>query len=154
MKKILLLSTIVASCAFADMMTDLATDAAKSQAKSEARSMAVEHIAGDDAMKKELVNKGADKVLGKQNPMDKMKAGAMGSMMGSGSSMSMPDASSLMGAGSSMSMPDAGALMGGSKKDSSLKGQAVDMAAGEAEKAVGKETLKKETAKSLINQAI
>jgi len=86
--------------------------------------------------------------LGKQNPMDKMKADAMGSMMGSGSSMSMPDAGSLM--------------KGSTKKSSSLQNQAmdmakeeaIDMAAGEAEKAVGKEMLKKETAKSAIKSVI
>ena len=51
-------------------------------------------------------------------------------------------------------MPDAGSLLGGAKADTSLKGQAVDMAAEQAEKTVGKETLKKETAKSAIKSVL
>lgn len=137
MTKIILISAIAATGLFADMMTDMAVDAAKSKAKTEAKSQAVKHIAGDDAMKKDLVNKGADQVLGKENPVDKMKADALGGVMGSGASV-----------------PDAGSLLGGAKKETSLKDKGIDMAAGEASKAVGKETLKKETAKSAIKSVI
>ena len=77
MKKIILISTMVATGLFADMMTSMATDAVKSEAKSEVRSQAVKQIAGDDAMKKEVVNKAADEVLGKENPVDKLKADAV-----------------------------------------------------------------------------
>ena len=137
MTKIILISAIAATGLFADMMTDMATDAAMSKAKTEVRSQAVKHIAGDDAMKKELVNKGADEVLGKENPVDKMKADALGAVTGS-----------------KASVPDASSLLGGAKKETSLEDKAVDMAAEEASKAVGKETLKKETAKSAIKSVL
>jgi len=111
MKKIILISAIAATGLFADMMTDMATDAAMSKAKTEARSQAVKHIAGDDAMKKDLVNKGADQVLGKEDPVDKMKSDALGSVMGSGTSV-----------------PDVGGMIGGAKKETSLQDQAMGMA--------------------------
>jgi len=137
MKKIILISTIAATGLFADMLTDMAMDAAKSEAKTEVRSQAVKHIAGDDTVKKEMVNAGADKVLGKENPVDKMKADALGSVMGS-----------------STSIPDASSLLGGEKKETSLTDSGIDMAAEQAEKTVGKETLKKETAKTAIKSVI
>ncbi len=133
MKKIILISAIAATGLFADMMTDMAKDAAMSKAKSEAKTVAVKQIAGDDAMKKEVANKAADEVLGKEDPVDKMKSDALGSVMGG-----------------KASVPDAGSLLGGAKKETSLQDTAVDMAAEQAEKTVGKETLKKETAKSVI----
>ncbi|WP_415408008.1 hypothetical protein ACLHDG_05615 [Sulfurovum sp. CS9] len=135
MKKTILISTIAVTGLFADMMTDMATDAAMSQAKTEARSQAVKHIAGDDAMKKELVNKGADEVLGKENPVDKMKADALGGVMGS-----------------KTSLPDAGSLLGGAtKKETSLEDKATDMA---VEKAVGSNPLKKAAAKEAVKSAL
>ena len=137
MTKIILISAIAATGLFADMMTDMATDAMKAQAKTEARSTAVKHLAGDDAMKKEVVNAGVDKVLGKENPVDKMKSDALGSVMGS-----------------STSIPDTSSLLGGATKESSLKDKGIDMAADQAEKTVGKETLKKETAKTVIKSVI
>lgn len=137
MKRILLISTIAATGLFADMMTDMAKDAAMSQAKSEVKKEAVKQVAGNDAVKTEIANKAADEVLGKEDPVDKLKSDALGGVMGS-----------------TASVPDAGSLLGGATADTSLKGQAVDMAAGEAEKAVGKETLKKETAKSAINSVL
>lgn len=137
MKKIILISAIAATGLFADMMTDMATDAAMSKAKTEARSTAVKHVAGDDAMKKELVNQGADQVLGKENPVDKMKSDALSSVTGS-----------------KTSVPDASSLLGGTKKETSVQDTAVDMAAEQAEETVGKETLKKETAKSAINSVL
>lgn len=137
MKKILLISAIAATGLFADMMTDMAKDAAMSKAKSEARSTAVKQIAGDDAVKTEVANQAADKVLGKENPVDKMKSDALGSVMGS-----------------TASVPDAGSMLDGAKKETSMTDKAVDMAAEQAEKTVGKETLKKETAKSAIKSVI
>ena len=134
MKKIILISAIAATGLFADMMTDMATDAAMSKAKTEARSQAVKHIAGDDAMKKDLVNKGADQVLGKENPVDKMKSDALGSVMGSGTSV-----------------PDVGGMIGGAKKETSLQDQAMDMA---VEKAVGTDPLKKAAAKEAVKSAL
>jgi len=69
MKKVILISAMAATGLFSDMMTDMATDEAMSKAKIEARSTAVKHIAGEDAMKTEVVNKAADEVLGKENPL-------------------------------------------------------------------------------------
>ncbi len=132
MRKIILISAIVATGLFADMMTDVAKDAAVSKAKSETRSVAVKHIAGDDARKKEAVNKVADKVLGKENPVDKMKADALGNVMGS-----------------KASVPDAGSLA--TKKETSLEDKALDMA---AEKAVGLNPLKKAVAKEDVKSAL
>ena len=137
MKKIILISAIAATGLFADMMTDMATDAAISKGKSEARTQAVKHIAGDDAMKKEVVNKGADAVLGKENPVDKVKADALGAVTGS-----------------KTAIPDAGSVLDGAKKETSLEDKAIDMAAEQAEKTVGKETLKKETAKKAIKSVL
>ena len=137
MKRILLISTIAVTGLFADMMTDMAKDAAMSTAKSEARSTAVKEIAGDDPMKKEVANKAADEVLGKENPVDKMKSDALGGVMGS-----------------SASVPDAGSLLGGATKETSLEDKAVDMAADEASKTVGKETLSKDTAKTAIKSVL
>ncbi len=135
MKKIILISAIVVTGLFADMATDMVKDAVVSEAKSEARSTAVKHIAGDDAMKKELVNKGADKVMGKENPVDKMKADALGGVMGS-----------------KTSVPDAGSLVkGATKKETSLEDKALDMA---AEKAVGSNPLKKAAAKEAVKSAL
>ena len=135
MKKIILISTIAATGLFADMMTDMATDAAMSQAKTEARSQAVKHIAGDDAVKKEMVNKGADQVLGKENPVDKMKADALGSVTGS-----------------KTSLPDAGSLLGGTaKKETSVTDKATDMA---VDKAVGSDPIKKAAAKEAVKSAL
>lgn len=134
MKKIILISAIAATGLFADMMTDMATDAAVSKAKSEARSTAVKHIAGDDPVKKEVVNKAADEVLGKENPVDKMKADALGSVTGS-----------------KTSLPDAGSLLGGAKKETSLEDKAMDMA---VEKAVGTNPLKKAAAKEAVKSAL
>ncbi len=134
MKKIILISAIAATGLFADMMTDMATDAATSKAKSEVRSQAVKHIAGDDAVKKELVNKGADEVLGKENPVDTMKADALGSVTGS-----------------KTSLPDAGSLLGGAtKKETSIEDKATDMA---VEKAVGSNPLKQAAAKEAVKSA-
>ncbi len=134
MTKIILISAIAATGLFADMMTDVAMDAAKSKAKTEVRSQAVKHIAGDDAMKKELVNKGADEVLGKENPVDKMKADVLGSVTGS-----------------KTSLPDAGSLLGGvTKKETSLEDKATDMA---VEKAVGSNPLKQAAAKEALKSA-
>lgn len=134
-KKVILISAIAATGLFADMMTDMATDAAVSQAKSEARSQAVKHVAGDDAVKKEVVNKAADEVLGKENPVDKMKADALGGVMGS-----------------KASVPDAGSLVkDATKKETSVEDKAVDMA---AEKAVGSDPLKKAAAKEAVKSAL
>jgi hypothetical protein len=132
MKKIILISAIAATGLFADMVTDMAVDAAKSKAKTEVRSAAVKHIAGDDAVKKEIVNKGADKILGKENPVDKMKANALDSV--TGSKTSLPDASSLV-----------------TKKESSIKDKATDMA---VEKAVGSNPMKKAMAKEAVKSAL
>lgn len=137
MKRVLLISTMVATGLFADMMTDMATDAVKSKATSEAKSMAVKEIAGGDAVKTEVANQAADKVLGKEDPVDKMKADALGSVMGG-----------------KTSVPDAGSVLDGAKKETSLQDKAVDMAADEASKAVGKETLSKETAKTAIKSVL
>ena len=135
MTKIILISAIAATGLFADMMTDMATDAVKSKAKTEVRSQAVKHIAGDDAMKKELVNKGADEVLGKENPVDKMKSDALGSVTGS-----------------KTSLPDAGSLLGGAtKKEASLTDKATDMA---LEKTVGSDPIKKAVAKEAVKSAL
>jgi len=135
MKKTILIAAIATTGLFADMMTDMATDAATSKAKSEAKSQAVKHIAGDDAVKKELVNKGADEVLGKENPVDKMKADALGSATGS-----------------KTSIPDAGSLLGGAtKKETSLEDKATDMA---VEKAVGSNPLKKAAAKESLKSVL
>ncbi|MEA2047939.1 MAG: hypothetical protein U9O64_05760 [Campylobacterota bacterium] len=124
MKKVVLISAIVATGLFADMMTDMATDAVKSKATSEAKSMAVKEIAGGDALKTEVANQAADKVLGKEDPVDKLKSDALGS------------------------------VMGGKTSETSLQDKAVDMAADEASKAVGKETLSKETAKTAIKSVL
>ena len=134
MKKVILISAIAATGLFADMMTDMVTDAAMSQAKSEARTQAVKHIAGDDAVKKDLVNKGADQVLGKENPVDKMKSDALGSLTGSKDTV-----------------PDVGGMLGGAKKETSLQDKATDMA---VEKAVGSNPLKKEAAKEAVKSLI
>ena len=135
MKKIILISAIAATGLFADMMTDMATDAAMSKAKGEVRTQAVKHIAGDDAMKKEVVNKAADEVLGKEDPVDKLKADALGSVTGS-----------------KTSLPDAGSLLGGAtKKETSLEDKATDMA---VEKAVGSNPLKKAAAKEALKSAL
>ena len=135
MKKIILLSAIVATGLFADMATDMVKDAAVSEAKSEAKSTAVKHIAGDDAVKKEVVSQAADKVVGKENPVDKMKSDALSGAVGS-----------------TTSVPDAGSLLGGAtKKETSLEDKAVDMA---AEKAVGSNPLKKAAAKEAVKSAL
>jgi len=110
-------------------------DAAVSEAKSEAKSTAVKHIAGDDAVKKEVVGQAADKVVGKEDPVDKMKSDALGSVVGSKSSV-----------------PDAGSLLGGAtKKETSLEDKATDMA---VEKAVGSNPLKKAAAKEAVKSAL
>ena len=115
----------------ADMMTNMAKDAAMSKAKTEVRNVAVKSIAGDDAMKKEVVNQAADKVLGKEDPIDKMKSDALGSVMDS-----------------KTAMPDVGDMVKGkTTKESSMQDKATDMA---VEKAVGKNPLKKEAAKSAL----
>lgn len=134
MKKIILISTIAATGLFADMMTGMVKDAAMSQVKTEVRNTAVKQIAGNDAVKTEIANQAADKVLGKENPVDKLKSDALGSVMGG-----------------KTSVPDVGSLLGGAKKETSLQDKAVDMA---AEKAVGSDTLKKETAKSVIKSVL
>jgi len=94
MKKIVLISAIAATGLFADMMTDMATDAVTSQVKTEVRATAVKHIAGDDVVKKDLVNKGADVVLGKEDPVEKLKTDAVGSVLGS--KTVTPDVSSVV----------------------------------------------------------
>ncbi len=94
MKKIVLISAIAATGLFADMMTDMATDAVTSQVKTEVRATAVKHIAGDDVVKKDLVNKGADVVLGKEDPVDKLKTDAVGAVLGS--KTVTPDVSSVV----------------------------------------------------------
>ena len=134
MKKIIMISAIAATGLFADMMTDMATDAAMSKAKTEVRSQAVKHIAGDDAVKKEVVNKAADEVLGKENPVDKIKSDALGSVTGS-----------------KASVPDVGSMLGGAKKETSLQDKATDMA---VEKAVGTNPLKKAAAKEAVKSAL
>lgn len=134
MKKIIMISTIAATGLFADMMTDMATDAAMSKTKTEARSQAVKHIAGDDAVKKEVVNKAADEVLGKENPIDKIKSDALGSVTGSNASVN-----------------DVGGMLGGAKKETSLQDKATDMA---VEKAVGTDPLKKAAAKEAVKSAL
>ena len=134
MKKIIMISAIAATGLFADMMTDMATDAAMSKAKTEVRSQAVKHIAGDDAVKKEVVNKAADEVLGKENPVDKIKSDALGSVTGS-----------------KASVPDVGSMLGGAKKETSLQDKATDMA---VEKAVGINPLKKAAAKEAVKSAL
>ncbi|MEA1953740.1 MAG: hypothetical protein U9O24_05065 [Campylobacterota bacterium] len=93
MKKVILISAIVATGLCADMMTDVAKDAAVSQAKTEVRATAVKHVAGDDEVKKELVNKGADTVLGKEDPVDKLKTDAVSTVVGS--KTTTPDATSV-----------------------------------------------------------
>ena len=134
MKKIIMISAIAATGLLADMMTDMATDAAMSKAKTEARSQAVKHIAGDDAVKKEVVNKAADEVLGKENPVDKIKSDALGSVTGS-----------------KASAPDVGSMLGGAKKETSLQDKATDIA---VEKAVGTDPLKKAAAKEAVKSAL
>ena len=130
MKKILLISAVLATGAVADMMTNMAKDAAMSKAKTEVRTTAVKHIAGNDPVKKEVANKVADEVLGKENPMDKMKSDALSSVTGAGAST-----------------PDVGSLLGGAKKETSMADKATDMA---VEKAVGSNPLKKAAAKEAL----
>lgn len=134
MKKIILLSAIVATGLFADIATDMVKDAAVSEAKSEAKSAAVKHIAGDDSVKKEVVGQAADKVVGKENPVDKMKSDALSGVVGS-----------------KTSTPDASSLLGGAKKETSLKDKATDMA---VEKAVGSNPLKKAAAKESLKSVL
>jgi len=134
MKKILLISAVLATGAVADMMTDMAKDAAMSKAKTEVRNTAVKQVAGNDPIKEEAANKVADKVLGKESPMDKMKSDALGSVTGSGSST-----------------PDVGSLLGGEKKETSMSEKATDMA---VEKAVGSNPLKKAAAKEALKSVM
>jgi hypothetical protein len=103
------------------MMKNMSTDVAMSKAKTEARLQAVKHIAGDDAMKKEVVNKAADEVMGKENPVDKMKSDALESVMGY-----------------KTTVPNVQSMLGETKKETSLQDQAVDMA---VEKSVGTDPL-------------
>jgi len=136
MKKIVVISTIVVVGLFADMFGGIAKDAALSGVKSELRSTAVNKVAGNDPLKKELANTAADKVLGKEDPVEKMKSDALGSLMGGKSATG-----------------GAALASGATAGSGSLKESAVDMAAQKAEDTVGKETLQKETAKSLIKSA-
>lgn len=133
MKNVILISLISVAGLSADAMTDMVTDTAMSKAKTEVRTQAVKQIAGDDAVKKDLVNKGADQVLGKENPVDKIKSDALGAAVGS-----------------KASTPDVGTMLGGKTKETSLEDKAIDMA---AEKAVGSDMLKKEVAKGAIKSA-
>ena len=135
MKKLLLLAVVSTPILMANMMSDMATDAAMSKVKTEARSVAVKTVAGNDAMKKDLVNKAADEVIGKENPMDKMKSDALGSVVGS-----------------KTAMPDVGDVVkGAAPKETSMQDKAADMA---VEKAVGSDPLKKEVAKSALKSII
>jgi len=138
MKKIILISVIVATGLFADVVTDVAKDAAMSKAKSEARTTVIKQVAGDDATKKAIANKIADKVVGKEDPVDKMKANVLGSVMGS--KTSVPDAGSLVDSATK-----------GVTKETSLEDKALDMA---AEKVVGSNPLKKEAAKAVAKEAL
>jgi hypothetical protein len=134
MKKILLISAVLATGVVADMMTDMAKDVAMSKAKTEVRNTAVKHVAGNDPIKKEVANKVADEVLGKESPMDKMKSDVLSSVTGSGSST-----------------PDVGSLVGGAKKETSMTDKATDMA---VEKAVGTNPLKKAAAKEALKSVM
>ena len=134
MKKILLISAVLATGAVADMMTNMAKDAAMSKAKTEVRHTAVEQVAGNDPIKKEAANKVADEVLGKENPMDKMKSDALSSVTGSASST-----------------PDVGSMLGGKTKETSMTDKATDMA---VEKAVGSNPLKKAAAKEVLKSVM
>lgn len=134
MKKVILFSAIVVTGLFADMVTDMVTDTAMSKVKTEARSQAVKHIAGDDAIKKDLVNKGADQVLGKENPLNKMKSDALGSVVGSNASV-----------------PNPGAKLGGETKETSLQDKVMDTA---VEKTVGTDPLKKAVAKEVLKSTL
>jgi len=135
MKKLLLLPLVLTPMLMADMMTNMAKDVAMSKAKTEVRSVAVKSIAGDDAIKKEVVNQAADKVLGKEDPIDKMKSDALGSVMGS-----------------KTAMPDVGDVVkGANHKETSIKDKATDMA---VEKAVGSNPIKKEVAKSALKSVM
>ncbi len=82
MKKILVLTAMAATVLCADMMNDLAKDAMVTEGKSKVRDTAVRQIAGDDEVKKVVVNKAADKVLGKEKTEDKIKAKVFNSIMG------------------------------------------------------------------------
>ena len=119
---------------FADVVTDVAKDAAMSKAKSEARTTVIKQVAGDDATKKAIANK----VVGKEDPVDKMKANILGSVMGS--KTSVPDAGSLVDSATK-----------GATKETSLEDKALDMA---AEKVVGSNPLKKEAAKAVAKEAL
>jgi len=134
MKKFILISTISAIALFADTMTDMAKDAAISKAKSEAKTAVIQQVAGDDAVKKEVATKVADKVLGTEDPVDKMKSDAVSAVVGSTASVS-----------------DASSLLAGATKETSLQDKALDMA---AEQVVGSDTIKKEVAKSVVKEAL
>lgn len=140
MKKIVILSSVAVVALFADMFGGIAKDAALSQAKSEARSAAVSKVGGTNPLTNKLANTAADKVLGKEDPVEKMKSNAIGSLLGGKSATNATGAAALVGG-----------VTGGS---GSLKDSAVDMAAQKAEDTIGKETLEKETAKSLIKSAL
>ena len=132
MKKIILATAVVATGLCADMMTDMAKDVAMSKAKSEVRTTVVKEVAGNDVVKKELANQAADKVLGKEDPIEKLKTDAVSSVVGSG----MP------------SMPDVSSVLGKTKKETSMTDKAVDMA---ADKAGITNTMQKDVAKKAIN---
>ena len=73
-------------------------------------------------------------MLGKENPVDKVKADALGAITGS-----------------KTSVPDAGSLLDGAKKETSLEDKAMDMA---VEKAVGSNPIKKAAAKEAVKSAL
>lgn len=127
MKKVLLISAMLATGVSADMMMDMAKDMAMSQAKTEAKTAVVKEVAGEDTAKKELANKVADSAMGKEDPMDKAKSDALSAVTGEKKS---------------------------SDTTNTLKETAVDIASEHAEKTVGKEVLKKETAKTMINSVL
>lgn len=131
MKKIILSTVLVATGLCADMMTDMAKDAAMSKAKSEVRTTVVKEVAGNDVVKKELASKAADKVLGKEDPIEKMKTDAVSSVVGSGTP----------------SIPDVSSVVGKTKKEASVTDKAVDMA---ADKAGVTDTMQKDVAKQAI----
>ncbi len=137
MKKFILISAIAATALFADTMTDMAKDAVISKAKSEAKAAVIQQVAGDDAVKKEVANKVADKVIGKEDPVDKMKSDAVSAVVGSNASV--PVASLVSG------------VAKGATQETSLQDKALDMA---AEKVVGSDTLKKEAAKAVVKEAL
>ena len=82
MKKVVLITVLSLTALSADMMSNLAKDAVATETKSKIRSVAVEKIAGDNVVTKTVVNTVADKVLGKEDPVEKVKADVVGNLLG------------------------------------------------------------------------